>query len=158
MTSEYALTSREAIAKIREHGKVVLAALPKTPFHEVPLLELIRTTQRVLQLHRDFKELEIAGLPMLVPASETEKHLYSFYEVGHFLVLERIASRLKAERALSNIHEDIFKNAIGKLFYAPPKSVTRRQLTAIKTLVNKMGRKKANLARSARVLTPSGVW
>ena len=88
----FRLSAEKAIAKIEEHVGLVKKHLGK-PLHEVPFEDFVVAPGRVF--HKQ---------PDSLPISREGESLYSPYDLGNYLVLERIVSQLRAEKRLKKSH------------------------------------------------------
>ena len=140
----FALSATQAIAKVEKHCGAVLSKLqhqyPGKQLHEIPFRKVVTATALVLEKHPDFKLNPQDG--QLEPI-RGRSYLYSSYEVGQTMYLHVVASQLKAEQLLPSQHEEIFKNAMGKLFSNPPHQYRKAQSESLEELVKKLGEEKS---------------
>jgi len=140
---QFVLPVDKAIAKVEEHCRAIEAELPKKPLHEIPYTELYRTVAKVLSSHRDWRFQRPGDKADLIPV-QGDRWLYSHQEIGHNFILKRVVSQLIAEQLLPRKHENLFKDALGRLRYNLPLEFRRRQLKAFERLVKAIGEKKAD--------------
>ncbi len=144
--SVFEFDARRAAQIAAKHVGDVVASLPRRPLHEIPLSEIMKTTSNILKCHPDFVKVRISRWEITpVPKGRSKRPLYSYYEIGHKLIVARIISELNAEGELPAHHEARFKEALGQLYCNPPKQMIRRSIKAWDKLVNLLGVEKADM-------------
>lgn len=157
MTNLYALPVSKAIVKVERHGQRVVRELsrthPRVPLHEVPWSAMLAVTSRVLSSHADFKPISTGKLSPVLRPIKNGKEMFAHYEIGNYLFVERVVRQLTAEGVLKPKHVALFKKAVGELHHCPPRSFQQDRITHFFTLVEKIGRKRAEkLIKRAQVV------
>lgn len=135
----FKLPFRKAITASKEHANLVIKQL-KTPLHETNIRTIIETTSDTLEKHPQFSRFETR--PGIYPGTHGNQ-LYSHYEIGHQILLDRLIKRLKAKKQLPAKSEPLIRAIIGRLYYNVPKAEYKARLNAINRLERMLGTENA---------------
>ena len=127
---QYELPVKQAIQKVEEHVGEIKQVLPRRPLHVIPLATILLATNEVLSRHPDFKHVEKGNPTSVLSPVKNGREQYSYYELGHNLLVDRVVSKLVAEKHLESRHAEKFKTFLGRLHYNPPASLARSQQSA----------------------------
>ena len=103
---EYALKNQDRVDRVKSDAAALMGKFPGVEPHEIPLKELVMATSDFLEKDPSFR---------LTPYSR--KQPYSYYDIPHVLLSERVLSRLKDEGFIHARDEEKVRQALSRLHY-----------------------------------------
>ncbi len=134
----YLLTIGEARRKIEEHRTGVERVLKK-PLVQAHYLDIFHAAINFMENSPEFGRHPKGNLRPMTGEQES----YMYYDLGHALILERIARQLVERNILSSERIEQFKTIFGKFYSKQPAKGVNAMCKAFDQFVIEVGEKKA---------------